>query len=88
MTDSGSGSSTNNIERRRFLRQAATVAWATPTILTLMSSRAGAQVGPVQPCGRDLGGGNCENDPPCASPLPQCQTDPQSLTGECACFAI
>src|SRR3712207_7698793 len=31
------------MERRRFLRAAATVAWATPAILTLTANRAGAQ---------------------------------------------
>jgi hypothetical protein len=31
------------MERRRFLKAAATVAWATPAILTLTANRAGAQ---------------------------------------------
>ena len=33
----------STIERRRFLRGAATIAWATPAILTLTANRAGAQ---------------------------------------------
>jgi hypothetical protein len=37
------GGQTSRIERRRFLREAATVAWATPVIWTLMSQAAGAQ---------------------------------------------
>jgi hypothetical protein len=31
-------------DRREFLRRAGTVAWATPLVLTLAASRAGAQV--------------------------------------------
>jgi hypothetical protein len=35
----------SGVDRRRFLRGAATVAWATPLVLTLGASQAGAQVG-------------------------------------------
>ena len=36
-------------DRRKFLQRAATVAWATPVLLTLPASRAGAQVGSCAP---------------------------------------
>ena len=37
------GHEANEIERRRFLKGAATVAWATPLILTMSAHTAGAQ---------------------------------------------
>jgi hypothetical protein len=42
------------LERRRFLKQAATVAWATPFILTMTSERASAQASCV-PTGASCG---------------------------------
>ncbi len=86
MDESGSGTNSKVMERRRFLRQAATVAWAAPTIVTLMSSRAGAQVGGIS-CGTVVGGA-CSQDPPCGTALPSCQPDPTDVFGECICFAI
>jgi hypothetical protein len=71
------------MDRRRFLRTAGTVAWATPVVLTVFSSRAGAQspslCGPVTVI--------CDNNPPCTSSLfPVCRTDPALASGQCGCF--
>ena len=44
----------NKEDRRQFLRRSATIAWATPLLLTLPASRAGAQVSCAPggtPCG-------------------------------------
>lgn len=45
--------------RREFLKQAATVAWATPLILTMAAPSASAQVSCIpagSPCGNDVEG--------------------------------
>ena len=42
MTDMMDQTMSSDMDRRRFLKGAAVVAWATPTILTLSASRAGA----------------------------------------------
>lgn len=45
--------------RRRFLKQAATVAWATPMILTMMAPSAAAQTSCIpagSACGNDVNG--------------------------------
>lgn len=53
--------------RRRFLRQAGTVAWATPFIVTMMSRTALAQ---DAPCGIvDIDEGVCVTTTPCGSGL-------------------
>lgn len=44
--------------RREFLRQAGTVAWATPLILTLAAKSAGAQAISCQPAGSGCGAWN------------------------------
>ena len=71
--------------RRRFLKQAATVAWASPFIMTMMSRTAHAQV----VCGTqtlnslcDLGGTPCGTAAVCAP-------DPDDLGpgGNCICQA-
>jgi hypothetical protein len=59
----GERSTQSTIDRRAFLRRAAIVAWATPVVLTLSQSRAGAQTTCV-PCGqacinRERGGVPC-----------------------------
>ena len=58
------------LDRRRFLKQASTVAWATPLVLTLTASRAGAQAISCIPTGLACGvwdGSTCVDlsDPPC-----------------------
>lgn len=68
------------IERRRFLKAAATVAWATPAILTLTANRAGAQscVPQGAPCFACDGGLNC-----ClagSDQLPCCCSDANDVT--------
>ena len=49
--------------RRKFLKQAATAAWATPLVLTLAANRAGAQAISCLPslttCGAPVAGGGC-----------------------------
>jgi hypothetical protein len=72
--------SREGIERRRFLKGAAAIAWATPAILTLTASRAGAQscVPRGAPCDACAGGVNC-----CVQsgdPIPCCCSDPDDLT--------
>lgn len=49
------------VERRRFLKAAATVAWASPLILTMTASRAGAQscIPRGATCSACPGGLNC-----------------------------
>ncbi len=44
MTELGELNRDEAIDRRRFLRRAGTVAWTTPVIMTVLASRAGAQV--------------------------------------------
>lgn len=67
------------MERRRFLKAAATVAWATPAIMTLTANRAGAQscVPLGAPCDA------CEGINCCLSsgdPFPCCCSDPDDDT--------
>lgn len=73
MTQSSEGSG-NGVDRRRFIKAAGTVAWATPLILTITSGRAGASV-PGTFCGFAVGGpgGPCPNLPNCSSPAPVCR---------------
>lgn len=67
------------MERRRFLKAAATVAWATPAILTLAANRAGAQSCIPQGASCDACiGVNC-----CLAPgnsLPCCCSDANDVT--------
>ena len=70
--------------RRRFLKQAATVAWASPLIVTMMSRTAHAQPGAF--CGAITGLGGCDNSPPCGTGF-QCIPGPVEL-GECICQGI
>jgi len=51
--------------RRRFLRQAATVAWASPVLVTMMSRA--AQATHVTNCGTVAVGGGCVVNPICGS---------------------
>ena len=59
---------TVSIERRRFLKQAVIVAWATPTVLTISARRAGAQAASCMPnggpCDACQGLACCDADPP------------------------
>lgn len=86
--------SREGMERRRFLKAAATVAWATPAILTLAANRAGAQSCVPQGASCDACTGiNC-----CiagSDPLPCCCSDANDVTtcaGVCrsqaACAAL
>lgn len=93
MTDEGLAES-GSIDRRRFLGRAATVAWATPMILTMMSSRAGASL-PGEVCGtaQNLQQA-CVVTTPCTSPAPLCKHDPLAFppnpnpTRQCICSII
>ena len=82
------------IERRRFLKGAATVAWATPAILTLTANRAGAQscIPQGSPCDACVGVNCCIAG---SDPLPCCCSDANDTTtcaGVCrtqaACAAL
>ena len=70
--------------RRRFLKQAGTVAWATPFIVTMMSRTAHAQGGAE--CGQvDLDPSICVVTTPCGS-TEQCVPNPNPLGGgNCIC---
>lgn len=67
------------MERRRFLKAAATVAWATPAILTLTANRAGAQscIPQGAPCDACIGINCCIAG---TDPLPCCCSDIDDIT--------
>lgn len=67
------------MERRRFLKAAATVAWATPAILTLTANRAGAQscVPQGAPCDACTGVNCCVAS---GDPWPCCCSDAEDDT--------
>lgn len=72
--------------RRRFLKQAGTVAWASPFIVTMMSRAAHAQApcGTVDPDPPNL----CLVTTPCGS-TQTCLPDPNPLNaGDCICTSI
>ena len=68
MSDDAGRRSEDGIERRRFLKGAATVAWATPLILTMTAHQAGAQgmscLPNGGPCDACQGMVCCDADPP------------------------
>ncbi len=72
--------------RRRFLKQAGTVAWASPLILTMMSRAAHAQ---VEVCGTKIGGPGttaCTVTLPCGSQTLGCQGVAAAAAGtDCVC---
>ena len=69
------------VDRRRFLKGAATVAWAAPVIATLSATPAYAACGQQNaPCGTQSSSGACPNNPACCSGYtcrPQGKTDCQ-----------
>ncbi|HYO60304.1 MAG TPA: hypothetical protein VEU29_00215 [Actinomycetota bacterium] len=67
------------MERRRFLKAAATVAWATPAILTLTANRAGAQscIPQGAPCDACVGVNCCIQS---GDTLPCCCSDVNNTT--------
>src|SRR5918999_989320 len=68
MSDDAGRIAEEGIERRRFLKGAATVAWATPMILTMTAHQAGAQamscIPNNTPCDACQGMPCCDEDPP------------------------
>ena len=66
MSDDAGRATEDGIERRRFLKGAATVAWATPLILTMTSGPAYAQscLPNGGPCDACQGMPCCDADPP------------------------
>lgn len=78
-------------DRRRFLKRAGTAAWATPFVLTLSASRAGAQAASCLPNGSQCGvtvansPGICTGGTtPCCG---QCVAPPTIFGGiPCACL--
>jgi hypothetical protein len=58
--DQGTVESKSGMDRRRFIKSAATVAWATPLILTMTAGRASAQTLPsLFPCVNSPSGTGC-----------------------------
>lgn len=81
------------MERRRFLKAAATVAWATPAILTLTANRAGAQscVPQGAPCDACIGINCCitAGDPlPCCCSSVNDPTCPGVCSTQAGCEAL
>lgn len=79
------GLSAEGQARRRFLKQAGTVAWATPFIVTMMSRAAHAQdlCGTIGP-----GDTECTVTQACGSPQ-QCLPSPNPLNlGDCVCATL
>lgn len=81
----------SGIERRDFLRNTATVAFAAPVIVSLLSGPARAQVGGIgEECGTKSGGvgsTTCNVTAPCGTML-ECRADPTNqLSDDCFCFA-
>lgn len=72
--------------RRRFLKQAATVAWATPVLVTMMSRA--AQASHVTNCGTVAANGGCLVNPVCGSAA-ACLPAGDPLPGEpCTCQPV
>jgi hypothetical protein len=65
----------SNFDRRKFIKGAATVAWATPLILTLGASQAGAQIPSPGSCVGAIKDDGC----PCVGS--------SDCTGGCCCTA-
>lgn len=82
------------MERRRFLKAAATVAWATPAIITLAANRAGAQscVPQGAPCEACVGVNCClapgDSFPCCCSDINDDQTCDGVCRTQAACEAL
>ncbi len=79
-------SSEAQINRRRFLRDAAVVAWSTPVIFTLISEHALAQ---ATSCGTrpNTGGvptGPCPNNPACPPSKPNCTAPTLGINCTCS----
>lgn len=79
MSDDAGRFTEDGIERRRFLKGAATVAWATPLILTMTAHQAGAQAMSCLP-----------NSGPCdaCTGMPCCDADPPDDGGCCCSDAL
>ena len=82
------------MERRRFLKAAATVAWATPAILTLTANRAGAQscVPQGAPCDACVGVNCCiaggDTTPCCCSDANDVTTCAGVCRSQAQCLAL
>jgi hypothetical protein len=73
--------------RRRFLKQAATVAWASPVLVTMMSRAAHATH--ITVCGQAQVGGGCLTTAACGS-TSACLPDPENpgVGEDCLCQAL
>ena len=69
MAELGELSRGEGVDRRRFLQRAATVAWTTPLMMTVLADRAGAQ----QPC-KQLTQSCSGTTAPCCAGLVCCST--------------
>ena len=77
----------NEVQRRTFLKRAATVAWATPIVYTMMSNPAFAQTSPIQ-CNTNSGGSPGSSCPGGTVTCPtgtSCKKGVEAVTGD-ACF--
>lgn len=86
--DEQQGRTAANESRRRFLRQAGTVAWATPFVVTMMSRAAHAQ---LSSCGTKIDGVGttaCIVTTPCGTSL-SCRGAAIQMAGApCFCVVI
>ena len=78
MTQLDEVNSDQTIDRRRFLRRAGTVAWSTPVIMSVLASRAGAQV-----CGTKGQVCSPTTPRPCCTGLRCCNANNSSNLGTC-----
>ena len=81
-------STSGQMERRRFLQQTATVAFASPVIVSMMARGAAAQ---TIVCGEKSGGVgsvDCTITTPCGTGL-ECRGAPAGSVGDpCGCFVL
>lgn len=67
---------TEAVDRRRFIKRAATVGWATPVILTMLATSAAASnhdcIATGSQCGTDNLAGGCNDVPPGSGSTTNC----------------
>lgn len=87
MGETGSLRRSHEVDRRRFLRRAAVIAWAAPVVATLGSGPAYAQtcVPAGDACGTFTGGSTCSNVRACCTPTLSCKKDSNVMGTPCIC---
>ena len=81
--DETNPASSENVERRKFLKRALVVGWSTPVIMSILSEHAVAQ---SPACGTRSGNQSCPNNPACPPSRAKCCTT-SSNGSSCACYA-